>query len=267
MLGLNYDHHSLEVVNRSRLLFFVCVCVTSLAFSDYSSVYYNALNKRLFVSGDLGQDDYTSVDDGATWSQWSWGNPKGGAMTGYGGYAFSDRNTGVVSSIHDHDPCYYTTDGGASWNTSNIVNAAGAQPVAITGTQTFFLTDVFGSQIWMTIDGGKTWTHATDLQSSSTTVLEGDAEMIAAQSNISVNNDGMYVSLDVGKTWVNVCGPSANYGNIFYVRGYTIIASDAGTQGAGNPDPVAAFHEEVDRNEINITCGRMKTADLDMWSG
>jgi photosystem II stability/assembly factor-like uncharacterized protein len=202
---------------------------TALSLSDYSSVYYNALNKRLFVSGDQGQDDYTSTDNGATWSRWTWGNPKGGSMTGYGGYDFGDALSGVVASIHDHDPCYYTTDGGVSWNESNVQNAAGAQPVAITGTRTYFLTEVFGSGLMRSRDGGKTWVNLLNFPSVTTTVLEGDGRMLAAQSNASSSSDGFYISLDSGVNWSNICGPSSGYGAIFYVKDLTIIAQDAAT--------------------------------------
>ncbi len=196
----------------------------SLTQASFNGIHYHAATKLLFVTGENGQVDYVSNDEGTTWSNYSWGNPKGGSMTGYGSMVFNDAMSGIVASTHDHDPYYYTTDGGLNWNTSTIQDVGGFQPTGIPGTKTYLTLDWGLNCIDRSDDGGINWKPGPLLPSPHNLVLEGGVPMLSFQSN---TKDGIFVSLDTGRTFTQVCGPSAVNEIRSYVKGYTIYASDA----------------------------------------
>jgi len=196
----------------------------SLPPASFNAIHYHAATKLLFVTGENGQVDYVSSDEGTTWSNYSWGNPKGGSMTGYGGMAFNDALSGIVASSHDHDQYLYTFDGGVTWTASTLQDVGGEQPTGIPGTKTYLTLDWGLGGIDRSDDGGVSWKFGPRLPSLHNLILEGGVPMLSYQSNAK---DGIFISLDTGKSFTQICGPSAVNGIRSYVKGYTIYASDA----------------------------------------
>jgi hypothetical protein len=198
----------------------------SLPVSFYTAIEYHAPTKLLFVTGDNGQNDHVSADEGATWFDYVWGTPKGSSMTGYWGIHFNDASSGIVAATHDRDHYLYTTDGGLNWVESPMQAAGGVQPTGIAGTKIFLTPDIgpYPGCITRSDDGGKTWRQGAPLPTFDNLVLEGGLPMLAFQSE---KNNGFYVSFDTGTTFTNICGPSAINATRFYVKDYTIYASDA----------------------------------------
>jgi hypothetical protein len=210
--------------------------------ASYDAIYYNAGSKRLFVSGDSNPDDYVSTDDGATWTQYFWGT--GNVYTAYSGFAFSDALHGVVASW-ETNPNYYTTDGGVTWKPAKSY-PGGFQPAALSGTLTFFEMDYGGSGLWRSDDGGLSWNFAYTFPVQTSLDVEGDTSMLVVQSD----SNGVYISIDRGVTWTNICGPSA-HDPVAYVKDYSIFAADDGSnslwtntidpQHIGGPTPQFSF--------------------------
>lgn len=105
---------------------------------------------------------FTSNDDGVSWSK-SEPGPDYYSMMEDVKFDPNDDTKAIVGSINGN--CYYTTDSGATWNTSNIVNASswfldGRVEIAYATSSNlvFASLDNNSGEIYSSTDGGVTWT-------------------------------------------------------------------------------------------------------------
>jgi photosystem II stability/assembly factor-like uncharacterized protein len=195
-------------------------------------IYYDKKTDGLFISLNIGWDS-VSWDEGFTWS---------GMANTYnlqeGGFAFSDDDNGILTAFDIYGPLWQrTTDGGRTWEELSIDSAVW-QPLAISGTQTYFVNTSYGN-ILRTDDSWNTWREvysfpnqlAISPRELSSSCIRGDL----ANLYVTVGS-GCYRSTDQGITWNYLCGQPSSYVDHqrFYVKGSYIYITASDSSGQGN---------------------------------
>jgi photosystem II stability/assembly factor-like uncharacterized protein len=198
----------------------------------------------LTVTEPLGVGIWTSTDEGITWSSHS---------SLKNGLGFTDNLMGVATEYKKGDPTstfLTTSDGGLNWNTvpGGIQHEAfGVYPIK--NTRTFVVapedTAISGvaqpSPVLRSIDYGQHWTQATMLPMQTTGGIHGVNGVVYVQNSGAVVGgqlfQGLMRSIDTGKTWVFVGGPSQGDGTPYPITdtrfsvtgcGDIVYASDGG---------------------------------------
>lgn len=129
------------------------------------------------------------------------------------GMDFSDPMHGVlVASFRSGSPWYYTTDGGSSWNSSNL-NMESWSVYAQKGTSNFYATPEMWSTgsggpttVYHSTDNGMTWNVVSQLSFNMTGAITGTGSVLYAQAQYW-NSPGIYHSTDGGTSWKLLGGP------------------------------------------------------------
>lgn len=134
-----------------------------------------------------------TTNGGTTWTQQ---NP-GTDVTYYTGVAFKDANHGVVTAqTNTGSGVWYTSDGGATWNTGSGLTSF-PYKLKYVSDNTYFLVTNTG-EIQKSTNGGANWT----------TVKSGAGLLIGidfynSQIGIATSEDGViYKTTDGGSTWI-----------------------------------------------------------------
>jgi PKD repeat protein len=136
-------------------------------------------------------------DAGNTWTTILGGEDE--SLFGLEAIFFTSVDTGFAVGWDDN--IIYTTDGGNTWNEKSV------------GSDIYFYTDIEfwdanngvisgslnsgGSRVWVTADGGDTWTEATGIETGIIDLAYADANTLIS----TCNDDDLYKSTDGGLTW------------------------------------------------------------------
>ena len=229
--------------------------------SDATGIYYDKKTDGLFLAtygsdikvNGYGGWDGVSWDEGTTWS----GGITNPAPCSEGGFAFSNDNNGVLASC---DGCgvlwQRTIDGGKTWNALSMDSAVW-QPLAISGTQTYFANTEFG-HILRTDDSWNTWKVIYTFSWPPTIPLHtgetsGSSCIRGDMTNLFVTTgSGCFRSTDQGLTWNYLCGqPSYRMERQrFFVRdNYVYVQSadrDRGTLWMLDLDSMQNFDSKIE---------------------
>jgi photosystem II stability/assembly factor-like uncharacterized protein len=202
-------------------------------------IYYDKKSGGLFLSGSgpspagntLNPTDELSSDEGMTWYPFA---SVGDQATG--GFAFANGDTGLMAWQDTPGGSWWRTmDGGHSWNPLALDSPC-YQPLAISGTSTYFaFTD--NRTVMRSDDNGDTW---------QTLWIFPEVPRLSARQNVSsgciagqLNNlvvlgvSGCFRSTDEGLTWSYLCGVGSIVGDgkRFFVRSNQIFITTEDTLG------------------------------------
>jgi len=216
--------------------------VTGDPFKDIGAnygTYYDKKTKGLFLgsyASPLGWCTIVSWDEGQTWNRSiSTGN------YGLAGYSFLNDDSGLVAGYI----WWRTTDGGITWNPLALDSLA-LQPLAIPGTQTYFMNTMYG-KVLRSDDGGDTWKLLSTFPpqpylAQGNSYVSSDGYIRGDLNNLFVVlTSGCYRSTDQGITWHYLCGQGTTVAGIIgflYVRGNYIYMSNEDTTGIYQHNPV-----------------------------
>jgi hypothetical protein len=183
----------------------------------YSTLYYNALHQTLYGVDVNNSGLYVSSDNGVSWTRI--------IFLGMEGFAFVDPSRGIVSGTVGY-PSAYTTDGGLTWQYSNLLGDD-FQPLSIPGTLTLFALCEWGNG-WEDIlnrsdDGGATWRSI--YRFSSLDSVSGDVEGDLCHLFVQTSS-GVKMSTDEGITWVSIGGPPISHDRSMQISGGYLYAMD-----------------------------------------
>ncbi len=183
--------------------------------SYINDVFYDKMSGGLFLSTWAGAwpvaggHNELSWDEGMTWSAFG--------LVGReqsGGFAFVNGDSGLLSwndYFNSDGDWWRTTDGGHNWNAIPGIDSNCWQPLAIQGTNTYFVNSWWGS-ILRTDDAGDTWTLLYSFPPQNR-IFNGE-DNLPSSSCIRGTLDslfvmvcsGCYLSTDQGVSWKYLCG-------------------------------------------------------------
>ena len=206
------------------------------------AIYYNEKSDGLFLStysshfdGNYAGWNIVSWDEGTTWFPQT-----NSAGLAYGGYAFSNDDSGILASADSWTHTWYrTANAGVTWDPITVDTVCW-QPLAIPGTQTYFAITGDGA-VYRTDDFWNTYRiiyqfppqprNSIANTSTETSCIRGDLNNLIVQLGT-----GCYRSTDQGISWHYLCGPgpaAVAAGQRFYVKGNLIFCSTDDSLGEG----------------------------------
>jgi photosystem II stability/assembly factor-like uncharacterized protein len=192
---------------------------------------------------------WRSTNGGATWKQLTNGLPSGDAM-GRISLAISPSRPSTMYALAENDSdgvlgVFRTTDGGAAWRNVAGDHFGREDQISYGNTIVVHPTNpdlvlCGGVELHRTVDGGKTWRRVTDSFAPRPTAknyAHADHHcllMPPAKPDLvyDLNDGGLDVSTDSGKTWVNRSNGLAV--TMFY--DVDVAQSDGGVYGGGTQD-------------------------------
>jgi photosystem II stability/assembly factor-like uncharacterized protein len=191
---------------------------TSLKYANrtrFLDIKYNRFTNLLFATDNYYY--YSSPDLGVTWRVL--GNSQ------QIGVVFSNAKVGIMSGAINY-ASLYTQDGGNTWLRSSLLGDDW-QPLAISGTTTFFCLCELGGQeqnkLYRSDDGGKTWRfiYAFSLSETVSGTVIGDLCHLYVQTS-----NGVLESHDQGVSWTSIGGPAAGADLRMQMSGGSLYAAD-----------------------------------------
>ena len=211
---------------------------TSTPFASGDLQFLDANNGWMLAALDAGAGSeavavYQTTDGGATWTQKyindpnaaNAGNslPHGGLKSGIA--PLNMQTAWVYGVIYSSGTpyLYRTDDGGSTWSQVTLPVPVGTEKfeMGIDQNQMKFVSptdgfialriasDVSQLAIYVTHDGGNTWTLTT------TPIPDGgSADFLSAEGIVIYNGSQFYVTQDAAQSW-NVVSPDVNFGDIF----------------------------------------------------
>lgn len=158
--------------------------------------------------------------------------------------------------VHPHEPMYYSTNFGASWD-FKIFNPAGSTYyLGINGlviNDNVYFTSGWGAGVFKTfLYEGEWLTTQAGLKESYISSLKSDGEILYAGIAVDVNFDwGVYISKDDGANWDKTLTKKVNciklIDNVVYAGGYEGIhfSNDKGTSWLSLSQKLKTFVDEV----------------------
>lgn len=147
---------------------------------------------------------------------------------------FGDNQNGIISSYGADNIVLLTSDGGLSWREVDLEGDL-YQPVAIKGSSDYYAIREAGlnnntGEFLHSSDAGQTWQIIYKYWDSSYLSVTGCVQYGVDRSlffqTAFDNSEGIMMSLDSGKTFYSVCGPTNEVDTKFYVRDSFIYAGD-----------------------------------------
>jgi hypothetical protein len=204
------------------------------------------------ATGDHAAGVWKSVDGGVSWTAHAVNNSTAAQASnntyfGNDVYALDvdpGNNLHLIAGFHGYPGLSESIDGGATWTTIPVPTGIGASLYpffvrtgsAATTSKTWLTQAQWDSNvagIWRTENAGASWTHVAPTlehkHGSSQFFMAGDGVVYAP----SVNPNGVFRSVDSGKTWNSV---SASLANAVFATADTIYAMDSFASG-GFYDP------------------------------
>ena len=174
------------------------------------AIFYNPKTQALILNGWNGMVSSLTLDEGLTWTATS-------NNSNTCGIAFTDSLHGLMTIFPANIGGNYssTTDGGLTWQNLTLSIEAW-QPLAIKGTNTYFICAEGAREILRSNDNGKTWNvvHVFPATLDLTGDIRGDLSALYVQSKI-----GTFYSVDEGVTWTSYCGPHNDFDTRMYCIG------------------------------------------------
>ena len=182
--------------------------------SGLATDFYVNQSSFIITSRDVGRpaSSVTSIDGGLTWNP----NSLDSAM----GIDFVDKLHGVVTGYISR-PWYRTVDGGATWSQiAPIQNIESWSVYAVNGKSTFYSAGEgdydhiapVPTSVLRSTDYGATWSKAANLSFRTTGHITGVGEVLYVQADslqdVNTGTAGLFRSMDKGRTWTGVGGPS-----------------------------------------------------------
>jgi photosystem II stability/assembly factor-like uncharacterized protein len=181
-----------------------------------SSVFYNKVSGRVFLTGWFANLEYSS-DLGSTWTLLPY-------IT-LNGAAFINDSIGVIGSKNS-SPFIRTTDGGVTWARSPLVAETWQSFAEPCSNTLFALSEILGT-LNRSDDSGKSWytiySGFGNYPGQSSGTIVGDNTCLLTQTA-----DGLYISVDQGQTWSIMSGGPAgpDIDTRFYYGNGVIYAAD-----------------------------------------
>jgi hypothetical protein len=186
----------------------------------------------LFTGLGGGEDVWTSVDAGATWTKQTTVSSTANLVVGP---TVASDATGLNLVLADGD-IWTSGDAGATWADQTAGTSAAAQSwvdLALDSTATHLVAVNAYSDIWTSGDAGATWINRTAGTAASGLDWQGVASdstgsHLVAACQVSLTSDGalyagdIWTSGDAGATWTNRTAATAPSGNL-----WVAVASDA----------------------------------------
>lgn len=205
---------------------------------------------------------YQTADGGASWTQKYTNDPNntnageslplGGLKSGI---APLDMQTAwVYGVIYSSGTIYLyrTDDGGVNWSEVTLPLPVGAEnfELGIERDQMKFVSpsdgfivvrftgSVYQAAVYVTNDGGNTWTLTT------TPIPDGgSADFLSAEEMVIYNGSQFYVTRDAARTW-NIIPPDVNFGDVF--AGMEFVNVSTGWVVTLNPDNHRSLYRTSD---------------------
>jgi len=199
-----------------------------------------------------GDPSVQSTNSGATWNSF--------APASHNGATFSGLN-GVVGNFHDPTSLYSPNDG-ATWSAANGLDEEAWAPHGIPGTNIFVAATDYDSSIFLSTDGGASWTvrYTFPFSPPLTGCIMGTvAKMLFVQTEYH----GCYFSSDTGKSWTSICGPKNSRDTRFYAIGKAIFAGDFNGNMWYTPDGTSNTNPVLGLEKMSISFSGVRCATYD----
>ena len=198
-------------------------------FSTTTSISYSAQDPNFLVRASSNHHDYSqysgfSWDNGTTWQKFASienGNHPDDLSFGNIAVSANDTNNIVWQGSNWAVP-YYTKDGGQNWNRINFFDQLGggahthlwnpqqALAADTVSDNTFYIYHHAGGKLVRTQDGGESWTVANQDNLLPGSVWTGanikTAPGKAGDVWVSLDDQGLYHSMDAGETFTQIKG-------------------------------------------------------------
>ncbi len=190
--------------------------LSSFDFGITGGIYYDTLTKGLFLTAENG--NLVSWDDGQTWQIQI---PISRFQGSPAGFAFATSDSGVYCDYYNS--WFRTHDGGLSWAPLDI-DSPTWQPLAITGTQTYFAFTEWGN----VLRTDNTWNSSrvvSTIQPPPNWKTYFSSDCIRGDSNnlfLVTMTKGCYRSTDQGHTWKYLCGMASGSLQIYFWRRFYV---------------------------------------------
>ncbi len=184
---------------------------------DVSAVFYNSRTKKLFASFWSGKG-IVSDDEGQNWSPM----PIGGILNSY---VTQDNLSIIVSTAKggfpSPNPYILSQDGGVTWNFLSFGEES-YHPVIKDGV--IYALSEDGGKLYLSFDFGQNWYLSYQFPFMVTGTMGYNQYGIFCQSYRDIG--GVYKSVDSGKNWISICGPSNYYDTRFFCANDRLYAGD-----------------------------------------